>query len=401
MGLSSPDEKATENEKKAVVEGLNAFAASLYAKIKAEEHGNLIFSPYSISAALSMTYAGARGNTAAEMEQALQFQLKGERLHSGCGALIADLNSVICADGEPRGFKLVVANRLFGAKQDAFLPEFLGINEKLYGAPLERMDFTDATEASRKAINAWVAQKTNDRIKELIQAGQLDATTRLVLVNAIYFKSDWLDSFKKECTREEFFQLEKDGQAKTSMMNRTADLRYYEEEGKFQAVELPYKGRDLSMLVFLPARVGGLGAFEDALTGANLRKWSDGMAQEKVVLSLPKFKLTWGTKDIVNQLKELGMRDAFEVPKADFSGMNGTRTLYIAQVLCKALIEVDEEAPRPPQPRASSEYAVGRTAIGLKSFQGRPAVRVPHSYEFHGRDPYSMAAWPIRLWGRR
>ncbi|MBI3831687.1 MAG: sigma-70 family RNA polymerase sigma factor [Planctomycetes bacterium] len=337
-----PEKPATADEKRAVAEGINAFAADFYAKLKGDPKKNLFFSPYSISTALAMTYAGARGNTADEMAKALHFTVLNDRLHAACGGLIADLNADQ-KDGKPRGFKLAVANRLFGAQKYKFLPEFLDLNEKAYGAPLESMDFLGATEASRKAINAWVEKKTQDKIKDLILAGQLDPGTSLVLVNAIYFKGDWLEQFDKKQTKDEPFNVAVDKQVTAATMHRTDHWMYYEEEGKFQVLELPYVNRELSMLVFLPAQVDGLAGFENTLTAENIKKWTGGLTRAEVILSLPKFKMTWGTENIANQLQELGIKDAFVYPQADFSGMDGSKLLYISLVLHKAFVDVNEE----------------------------------------------------------
>ena len=337
-----PGQPATADEKRALAENINAFAADFYAKVKGDSKQNLFFSPFSISTALAMTYAGARGNTAAEMAKALHFTQGQERLHAACGGLLADLNAAE-KDGQPRAFKLAVANRLFGLTGYRFLPDFLSINKDGYGAPLQELDFLKATEESRKTINAWVEKQTQEKIKDLILPGQLLPDVRLVLVNAIYFKGDWASAFKKDFTRDEPFQVAPGTQTTVGMMHQTDKFRYMEVAGRFQALELPYQGLELSMLIFLPMQADGLAAFEETLSAENVKTWTAALRSEKVVVSLPKFKLAWGTKDLREALGALGIKDAFDETKADFSGMTNTEQLHISKVLHKAFVDVNEE----------------------------------------------------------
>ena len=329
-------------ELKMLAENNNAFALDLFAKLKAQEKSNLFFSPYSISTALAMTYAGARGNTEAEMAKALRFTLGQDRLHLAMGALIGDLNAET-KNGKPRGFALSVANSLWGQKGYAFKPDFLALNKECYGAGLQAVDFLKATEEARLAINAWVEQKTKEKIKELIAQGMLTPDNRLVLVNAIYFKGNWEFAFKKEQTKNELFHLTGGKSTEASLMNQTGSFRYLEEENRFQLLELPYVNRELSMLVFLPATVEGLPGLENVLTAENINKWTAALQPAQVRVGLPKFKMTWGTEDLKPQLHALGMKDAFQRRAADFSGIDGGRELYIGMVLHKAFVDVNEE----------------------------------------------------------
>lgn len=347
--VTDPKVPATAEEKKAVGAGINALGLDLYARLKAS-NGNLFISPYSVSTALSMTWGGARGETAMEITKALRLPLGQDRMHLAAGALLADLNAGE-AGGIPRSFQLASANRLFAAQQLNMLPAFLELTSRCYNAPAEKLDFAGAVEASRKHINAWVEGQTQEKINDLIQAGQLQPVTQLVLVNAVYFKADWLMPFTKEATHDRAFFPAVDKQVQAPMMRRTASYRYYEEEGKYQAVELDYKGNEVTMLILLPAQKDGLAGLEDVLTSAKLTACIEGLKPVDVALTLPKFKFSWGTKDIVGSLKQLGMVLAFDPYKADFSGivkrpdgppMPGA-PLCISLVLHKAFVEVDEK----------------------------------------------------------
>jgi len=226
----------------AVVKGNSAFALALYAKLKAQE-GNLFLSPYSISTALAMTYAGARGNTEAQMAEVLHFELEQDRLHQAFQKLISDLN----AAGKKGGYQLSVANALWGQKGYGFLKEFLGLTRRYYGAGLNEVDFIRASEAARKTINAWVEKETRDKIKDLIKPGILDALTRLVLTNAIYFKGDWASKFKEEETKVEPFTLASGEKVDVPLMQQTEEFKYMQGEH--------VKGSFTGMVLAIPAIV--------------------------------------------------------------------------------------------------------------------------------------------------
>ena len=313
-----------------------AFAVDLYGQLAAKP-GNLFFSPYSISTALAMTYAGAKANTEAQMAKALHFNLAQDKLHAALQQVSGQLN----ADGAKRGYQLRVANALWGQQGYTFLDDFVKITDTNYDAGLRRVNF-GAAEAARARINGWVEEKTNGKIKDLIPPGMLDALTRLVLTNAIYFKGDWLSQFDKAATRDEPFTLQSGKTVKAPTMRKTTEFRYMETP-TFQAVDLPYVGYDLSMTIFLPRRKDGLPAFEKTLTADNLAEWLRSMRQpRKVILSLPKFKMTSSFR-LKEVLMKLGMVDAF-TRKADLSGMDGKPGyLFIEAVLHKAFVDVNEE----------------------------------------------------------
>ena len=231
----------------AVVQGNNAFALALYARLQNENKGNVFLSPYSISTALAMTYAGARGKTAAEMAEVLHFTVPQEQLPSAFAALAAKLHG----DVKKEGYQLRIANRLWGQTGEHFLPEFLQLTRDDFGAELAQLDFAGNTEAARRTINTWVEKKTEQKIKDLIAPGAVNSATTLVLTNAIYFKGDWQMKFEARSTQDAPFQLTSQERVNARMMRQTA-MFAYGVVGDVQVLELPYVGRNLSMFVLLP-----------------------------------------------------------------------------------------------------------------------------------------------------
>ena len=386
FGADTP--AARGKTKEVVVEGNNRFALELYAKLR-EQKGNLFFSPYSISAALAMTYAGARGETEAQMAKVLHFPTvlveKGppssaerkvcdqERFHSAFGAIIKDLN----AKGEKGNYELSVANALWSQKGYGFLAEFLELIEAKYGGKLNEVDFITATEAARQTINAWVEKETKDKIKNLIQRGVLTPLTRLVLTNAIYFKGNWARQFEEENTREAPFTLINGEKVDVPMMNQTAEFNYMEAED-FQGLELPYVDDELSMIILLPKETDGLRGFEKSLTAENLSQWLARLRKREVIVSVPKFKETCQFS-LADVLKSMGMTDAF-LGKADFSGMNGKRDIFISAVIHKAFVDVNEEGT---EAAAATAVVVVTTAVRPEKI---PVFRADHPFLFLIRD---------------
>jgi serpin B len=320
----------------ALVRANDRFAFDLYAELRARE-GNVFYSPYSISTALAMTYAGARGQTATEMVRALRFPMSGDRLHQAFGRVMGDVSRVP-ASGK---VELHVANALWpqaGLPVDA---DFRKIVESQYRAGLTPLDFRATPERARGTINGWVEQQTRDRIKDLIPEGAIDARTRLVLANAIYFKGAWAQPFPAGVTRGEAFTLST-GQkiASVPLMHRTATFRYL-DAGSFQAIELPYDGGALSMVVLLPKRAGDLAALEQTLTAARVSDALAQMTRHEVELALPRFKVTAEFR-LREPLGRLGMPRAFS-DAADFSGMAQGDGLKLSDVFHKAYVEVLDE----------------------------------------------------------
>lgn len=328
-----------------LVAGNNAFALDLYralgqTNLPEQPSGNLFYSPYSLSSALAMTYAGARGATAQQMAQVLRFQLPADRLHPAFNSLDTQLakrgQGAQGKDG--KGFRLRNVNALWGQNGYTFLPAFLDTLAQNYGAGLRLLDF-QKTEEARQTINAWVERQTEDRIKDLIALGALDAATRLVLTNAIYFNAAWASPFEPAQTRDGPFNLADGSQVNVPMMHKTDTYSYAQGDG-YQAVELPYDQRELSMLILLPS-AGPLSAFEKSLDDKRVDGIVKSLQDKRLALSLPKWQFE-ASFQLAETLSKLGMRDAFMTGAADFSGMDGTRNLYIGQVIHKAFVAVDE-----------------------------------------------------------
>jgi serpin B len=375
VGSSADQKDAVADDTKAVVMGNNNTAIDLYAQLRAQE-GNLFFSPYSISTALAMTYAGARGDTAKEMSQALHFSLDLDRLGPAFGSLYKRING----EGQKRGYQLSTANALWGQKDYKFLPEFLKLTRTHFGAGLQEVDFIRETEAARQTINQWVEKETKEKIKDLMPPGSITVDSRLVLTNAIYFKGDWEEQFKKDLTREEPFKLGGEKTVKVSMMNRTSKVSYFEGDG-LQVLEMPYKGKDLSMVVLLPKKVDGLADFEKGLTEEKLAGWLGKLRSQEVIISFPKFKMT-REFSLEGVLTRMGMKLAFVPNRADFSGMNGGTNLFVSAVMHKAFVEVNEEGTE-----AAAATGVVVTATSLPP--PKPVFRADHQFAFLIRDMQS------------
>ncbi len=343
-GPEEPKEKSNAADRASAVKGNNRFAVSLYsqlAKSKKRKGKNFFCSPFSISTALAMTYAGARGNTEKQMRAALHFNLAQKKLHPA----FADLTGFLNYRGSRGGCQLSVANALWAAKKLKIKPDFAKLNEANYSAGLRRLEFRKDPEAARQTINKWVEERTENRIKELLKKEPPDikVDTRLVLTNAIYFKGQWAVQFKKKYTRDGKFKVAPGREVKVRMMTKGKDKHKLLAGEGFQALELPYKGDELSMVIFLPAKVDGLADFEKKLTSKKLAGWLAALekrGKEKVIVSLPRFEMTSEFK-LNDALKKMGMTDAFDEVKADFSGMSD-EDLLIDAVLHKAFVKVDE-----------------------------------------------------------
>jgi serpin B len=360
-------------EVRAVVEGNNQFAIDLYARLRAGQSDNLFLSPGSLSTALAMTYAGAKGETAQQMAQVLHLRLPQEKLHPA----FRDLHRTWDVKGKESGFRLSVANRLWGQKGFHFLPGFLTITHEDYGAELAQVDFARQTEPARQRINAWVEEQTQGKIRDLIPPGVLDAMTRLVLTNAIYFKGEWTEPFRKEATQVAPFDISPRQQTDVPLMYRMDDLRYWAGDG-LKMLELPYGKGALAMLILLPDEIDGLSALEAKLTTDNLSRWQSRLRKQKVRVYLPRFKLT-SQFQLAEVLKAMGMTRVFTPREADLSGMSSEAELFLSAVIHKAFVEVNEEGTE----------AAAATGIAVKATAAirEPAVfRADHPFVFLIRD---------------
>jgi serpin B len=363
----------TDADQAVVVEGNNAFAVALYHQLS-HQAGNLFFSPESISTALAMAYAGARGSTASEMAKALHFTVPPGQLHPAMGALLRDLNAT------HTDYQLNVANALWTQQGYTFLDQFLNLLKTDYGAGLQQVDFKGAPEAARSTINQWVEQKTQDKIKDLLARGSLRPDTRLVLTNAIYFKGNWQTQFDKAQTKTEDFYLSQTQPAATPLMHREGSFGYF-DGGTFQVLEIPYKSKALSLIVLLPKERSGLPGLEDAMTASNMQQWlSRVVPVPKVVVTIPRFKSTQEF-ELSTALRALGMPQAFG-GGADFSGMTGKRDFAISAVIHKAFVDVNEEGTE-----AAAATAVTMRALAMRAPGPPPPVfRADHPFVFVIRD---------------
>jgi serpin B len=330
-----------EGDVRTLVDGNNAFALDLYQSLRSQD-GNLILSPYSISLALAMTYAGARNETESQMAGTLHFDLPQDRLHPAFNALDLGLSQ----SGKSQFLKdqpmqLNIANAVWAEQTYPFQQDFLDTIALNYGAGINLADFINQFEPVRKEINNWVSGQTNKKIKDLLPNGALDTDTRMVLVNAIYFKADWETQFDPNGTSDAPFHLLDGSQVQVKMMyDERFDQRYAKGEG-YQVVRLPYKGGTAVMDIIVPDE-GSFNQFESTLDTTKLNTVLSGMEARMVMLGLPKFEYS-SSFGLPDQLTALGMPDAFDKDKADFSGMTGVRDLFISNVIHKAFVAVDEK----------------------------------------------------------
>ncbi|MFH1364235.1 MAG: serpin family protein [Candidatus Aenigmatarchaeota archaeon] len=310
----------------------NMFALDLYNRYKSED-GNLFFSPYSISSALSMTYEGAKGQTAEEMQAVLHLPDDKNKIRADFVSIYDELNK---AD---KSYKLTAANALWAQEDYPFVDEYFNVVDEYYDGKVTNLDFKTDTENSRVTINDWVEDKTNDKIKDLIPEGILSSATKLVLTNAIYFKANWSNQFDVENTWDGKFKLSSGQDVDARMMHKTTNYSYGETDN-LQILEMDYIGNDLSMLIILP-KDNKLNQVENDFSKEKLEDWKNNMQTEKVRVTLPKFKFE--TKYFMAEdLKEMGMPTAFRYPDADFTGMSPTGELFISEVIHQTFIEVAE-----------------------------------------------------------
>ena len=375
---------ATGAELKELARGNSSFAFDLYRAL-ASEGGNLFYSPHSISLALAMTYAGARGETETQMADTLQFLLPQDKLHPTFNAL--DLELASRGNGpegnEGEGFRLNIANAVWGQVDYEFLDSFLDVLAESYGAGVRPVDFRGSPEESRVTINDWVVERTEQRIKDLIPPGVIDGLTRMVLTNAIYFNAGWQYPFGEGGTRTAPFHLLDGSSVDVPMMRTTDEFGYAKGDG-YQAVDLPYVGHELSMTVILPD-MGRFREFEDRLDAALVERVIGEIAGRQVDLNMPKFEFE-SQFLMAETFKEMGMANPFDNAAAEFSGMDGKSCLagdegclYIGDIVHKAFVSVDEEGTE----------AAAATAVTMRIESARPQpvdVTVDRPFIFLIRD---------------
>jgi len=372
--VASPD--VGESELISLINGNSAFAFDLYQELGKRE-GNIFYSPYSISLALAMTHAGARGETEQQMADTLHFTLPQGSLHPVFNGLDIELNKrgegAKGKDGE--GFRLNIVNAIWGQNGYSFLPGFLDVLAENYGAGLRTLDFDTEPEESRLTINNWVSDQTEKRIENLIPQGVINELTRLVLTNAIYFNAAWLYPFNENSTEDGPFHL-LDGTAVIAPMMKQTEMFGYAEGDGYQAVELPYDGNELSMVILLP-RADQFQAFERALDAQRVSTILTSLERRSVALTMPGFEFE-SEFSLKETLAALGMPIAFSMG-ADFSGMTGNYELFIAEVVHKAFVSVDESGTE-----AAAATAVMMQLTGMPE---RPVeVTVDHPFIFLIRD---------------
>lgn len=363
-------------ETSSLVAGNNAFAIDLYSRLK-DGGGNVFFSPYSISGCLAMVYAGARGGTEKQMAQVLYFTGGQEQVSRSFGGLQQQLNAA-----QKKGeIQLKIANGLWGQEGHPWLPAFLKTAQDQFDARLTQVDFATAAESAGQQINDWVSDKTKGKITNLIPPGLLNHMTRLVLVNAIYFKGNWIHQFKKAATHPAPFFITADRQAQTPLMNLT-EIFSYAESDSWQLLEMRYIGNDVSMVVLLPKEKDGLNDLEASLTPEKLSDWLGKEHPQKVNVFFPKFKMTQQF-NLTQTLEAMGMTAPFS-RQSDFSGMDGTHDLFISAVVHKAYVDVNEEGT---EAAAATGAAIAARAVHAP--QPVPVFRADHPFIFLIRDTHS------------
>ncbi|MFW9917437.1 MAG: serpin family protein [Candidatus Thorarchaeota archaeon] len=358
-----------QTDDRILVQDNNAFAMDLYQRLRASD-GNIFLSPYSISTALAMTYGGARGNTEKEMAKTLRFSLDQENLHPAFALLESRFNKL----QEVGNIKLSVANALWPQQDYKFLDEYLSLIKTHYGVSITPVDYKRARKTARKMINRWVEDKTQDKIKDLVKPGILDTLTRLVLVNAIYFKGNWENQFKAEKTKDSPFYISSKKSVQAPMMTQKEKFGYA-DIGSFEMLKLPYVGNEMSMIVLLPKEVDGLKQLEASLSAENLKRWKGRLSKREALVFLPKFQMTSMFR-LDKTLVSMGMADAFSDSKANFAGMDGRPDwLYIGAVIHKAFVDVNEEGTE----------AAAATAVVMKARRmpaPPPVFRADHPFIF-------------------
>ena len=348
-----------------VVNANNQFAIDYYSKLR-DSDKNILYSPFSISFALAMTYEGARGKTAEEIQSVFHFPKDNNTRKIEYSKIYKETNK------DDKEYQLNTANSLWAQQNFHLLEEYVSLIEKYYGGKVTNLDFISDPEGSRKIINGWVENQTHNKIKDLIPSGIIDALTRLVLTNAIYFKGEWVRQFNEKDTAEEDFKNNEGNNVKVQMMRRTdEDAKFnYADYEDLQIIELPYSGNEISMLIILP-KEDKLDNLEETFSLENLESWKKDLKEQRVKLYLPKFKLET-EYEMMDTFIEMGMEIPFS-GGADFSGMTGYQGLFIKYIIHKAFIEVNEEG---------TEAAAATAVVMSLGVDHTPIFRANHPFMF-------------------
>ena len=312
----------------------NMFAFALLSKVSQQDKGNIFFSPYSISNAFSMVYEGARSTTASEIQSVFHFiQDDASRKN-----YVRQINSEI--NNPSQQYKLNVANALWIQNDYPVLQSYTDTLEQYYTANATNLDLKNDSENSRKTINTWVENKTNQKIVNLLPEGSINKDTRVVLTNAIYFKGNWTNQFEASDTSDQNFTISQDDIVKVPMMKKDTSFPYF-EDSNMQALKMPYQGGHLSMMILLP-KDNNLGSLVNSLSVEKLRQLNNNMTTESVSAYIPKFTLN--TQYTLNDyLSSMGMPSAFSPIDADFTGITGNKDLSISTAVHQAFVKVDEK----------------------------------------------------------
>ena len=329
----------SESDLKTLVDGNNAFGLDLYQTLRSQD-GNLILSPFSVSLALAMTYAGARGETETQMADVLNFgpQDQGHNTFNALDLALEESPIVLDKDQEP--MQLSIANSVWAEQTFTFLPDFLDTLSVNYGAGIQLMDFINSPDPSRKIINQWVSDETKDKINNLLPENSITSDTKMVLVNAIYFKADWLSPFDANDTYDSSFKLLDGSEVTVPMMGQQLYIPYFVGDG-YAVAELPYAGESAVMTLLVPDE-GRFEEIEAQVDGAMFNEALANLAPADVTLRMPKFEFE-SPFNLSDALIEMGMPLAFDENRADFSGMTDQQDLYIGNVIHKAFVAVDEK----------------------------------------------------------
>jgi len=361
------DEGWTQEGVNTIVKANNQFAFDLYSQFKEESKDkNIFFSPYSIFVALTMTYEGARGQTAEEMKSVLHIPEDANLRRPNFAKIINEINK------PNKKYKLSSGNALWVQKDYKFLENYIDIVERYYGGKVTNLDFKseEARKEARQTINAWVKEQTNNKIDKAIPEGFLNNKTKLILTNAIYFKGTWVLQFDPKDTRDENFTTSTGQIVKVPMMRLIDEEFNYAETDDVQILEMLYEGEDLSMLIILP-KENSLENIEESITSEKLSEWKSILKKQTVNIFIPKFKFKT-QYFMVETLKKMGMVSAFDALLADFSGMDGTKNLTIQNVVHQAFVEVNEKGTE----------AAAATAVGFVSESLPPMFRADHPFIF-------------------